>query len=373
VGIGGGNTRTGRHDAFEYAVAIEHCTEAGQDRATVVHSLHGLIIALADGAGGTSNGAQAADAVIKAVQESPALDPAILLYELDDPNRLGNGETTAVILSVSSEIVAGASVGDSGAWLIAADGVVDLTRAQHRKPLVGGGCTPFAFTNALPPGSTVLIASDGLFRYAKPSEMARAARKTTLDRAATALIDLARLPSGGLQDDISIVQPSVQVVEPCAAGRIFRVRTYLARHGPEEDLKRRLSIVSGDGRALLAEELLPLLDLVREKRDRVLPSRVALVLVRYAVRSSTKFRRDHVPFPKVRHTSGRILEHVRYREDGFDERASNGLEPLGELVLVAVVERVDLAHVVGQHHHVREPAIPTWPSLSPARRDEVGG
>lgn len=52
---------------------------------------------------------------------------------------------------------------------------------------------------------TLLVASDGLLRYARRSDVARIASETDLAIAAHALVDLVRLPSGGLQDDVSIV------------------------------------------------------------------------------------------------------------------------------------------------------------------------
>jgi len=197
--------RVARHADIEYVVAIEDCGSAGQDRATVMHIADGIIIALADGAGGTANGAQAAEAVIKAVEATRSVEPAAILYELDVADRVAHGETTAVIASIHGDTISGASVGDSGAWLIDAAAVVDLTRSQRRKPLVGAGCAPVGFSNEFVSASTLLIASDGLLRYAKPTDIARVARQTSLGEAARSLIDLVRLPSGKLQDDISIV------------------------------------------------------------------------------------------------------------------------------------------------------------------------
>jgi serine/threonine protein phosphatase PrpC len=53
--------------------------------------------------------------------------------------------------------------------------------------------------------ATLLVASDGLFKYAAHREIARLARAADLEVAARALIDLVRLPAGGLQDDVSVV------------------------------------------------------------------------------------------------------------------------------------------------------------------------
>jgi len=51
----------------------------------------------------------------------------------------------------------------------------------------------------------LLVASDGLLRYARPADIARVARQPDIDLAVTALIELVRLPSGELQDDVAIV------------------------------------------------------------------------------------------------------------------------------------------------------------------------
>lgn len=167
----------------------------------------GLVIALADGAGGTRNGAIAAQAIVDAVGAAPLdSDWPRLLSALDrDGARLGHGQSTAVVLSISTAAISGASVGDSGAWLITEADVIDLTEGQARKPLVGNGCTPFVVT-APPIGSgTLLVASDGLFRYAKQSDIVRVASGPDLQEAARALVELVRLPSGELQDDVAIV------------------------------------------------------------------------------------------------------------------------------------------------------------------------
>jgi serine/threonine protein phosphatase PrpC len=195
----------GRHAGYDYALLIESASATGQDRATVVPTTDGLIIALADGAGGTGSGAKAAEAAIDGVRGLTSVDPEALLRELDDPGRLGRGESTAVVIAIQGTALRGASIGDSGAWLIGTEGIVDLTHDQQRKPLLGAGCTPVGFATTFPGGSTLLIASDGLLRYAKPAAIARLASGDNLERAASTLVDLVRLPTGRLQDDVSIV------------------------------------------------------------------------------------------------------------------------------------------------------------------------
>ncbi len=117
------------------------------------------------------------------------------------------GETTAVVATIA----AGASVGDSGAWLIhaaASDGpaaVIDLTEAQKIRPLLGsGGARPMPF-HARGGRGTLLVASDGLLRYARPDAIAEALRGADLGAAARAAIECVRLRSGILQDDVGIV------------------------------------------------------------------------------------------------------------------------------------------------------------------------
>lgn len=75
------------------------------------------------------------------------------------------------------------------------------------------GCDP-AFQAGLGPGSSLVLGSDGLWNHVRVGEIARCMREGAreLERAATAMIDGARLRSGGLADDTSVVivdpQPS---------------------------------------------------------------------------------------------------------------------------------------------------------------------
>jgi len=118
--------------------------------------------------------------------------------------RLG-GQTTAVVVAVSASGIDGASVGDSGAWRIDGEQIDELTERQRRKPLVGAGGEPVGFRAGPLRGTTLLVASDGLLRYAAPRDIARIATGPDLAAAARALVELVRLPSGGLQDDVAIV------------------------------------------------------------------------------------------------------------------------------------------------------------------------
>lgn len=190
-----------------HAVVVRGARGAGQDRAAVAPVGDELIVALADGAGGTGGGDVAAQAIVDAAVAAAPARPtwATLLDELDGDPRLGGGQATAVLLTFGDAGLAGASVGDSGAWIVDGDRVVDLTAHQQRKPLVGSGALPVAFMHGPVGDATLLVASDGLWKYAPHAALARAARAPGLDDAARALLDLVRLPDGGLQDDVAIV------------------------------------------------------------------------------------------------------------------------------------------------------------------------
>ena len=119
----------------------------------------------------------------------------------------GPGETTLVLAVVRAGEVFGASVGDSAAWLIEGDGHLDLTHAQARKPLLGSGCAwPVGFgPGPFPLSARLLLASDGLVKYASPERLCVTARGIPAGRAAQSLIECVRLPAGHLPDDVSVI------------------------------------------------------------------------------------------------------------------------------------------------------------------------
>ena len=99
----------------------------------------------------------------------------------------------------------GASVGDSGAWAIGETGIVDLTVRQPRRPLMGSGdAQPAAFGPVIERGR-LLVASDGIFKYAKGEVLAACALTGALEDAVSAVIDAVRLRNGKLQDDVAVV------------------------------------------------------------------------------------------------------------------------------------------------------------------------
>ncbi|MBA3550300.1 MAG: serine/threonine protein phosphatase [Nannocystis sp.] len=186
---------------------IDRMVAGREDRATHFTTSTGGVLVVADGAGGTGDGAHAAEAVIAAVAANLDLhdadDWAALLAVVDATLR--NGETTAVVASITGDEIHGASVGDSGAWLIGAHGYDELTQGQRRKPLIGSGrATPVPFTSRLG-AATLLLASDGLLNYAPAPRITALATMRELTGLAHQLCDLVRLRSGTLPDDVAIL------------------------------------------------------------------------------------------------------------------------------------------------------------------------
>ena len=194
-----------------------------EDRAEVIDQGESVLIVVADGAGGRPGAAYTAEAAVRMMCEgAAALRPGDLfawsglLRRVDDAlaQDPAAGETTLVAAVVSPQGIVGVSVGDSGAWLIGPHGVQDLTARQQRKPFLGTGAAvpvPFAVPWA---GGTLLAASDGLLKYADRARIAEVAREDDLDQAARHLVDLVRLPSGKLQDDVTVVLCRPAAVTP---------------------------------------------------------------------------------------------------------------------------------------------------------------
>jgi len=201
---------------FKLAQLTASSRSGTEDRLAVHHLAGGLVVIVADGAGGISGGGAAADRVLAILERAlgqPGTEPFAsatwtqVLAEADleieeDP---ACGETTAVVIAVSGGGLAGASVGDSGAWVVHEDSHDDLTAGQHRKRRLGSGrALPVPFQRPALRG-TLLVATDGLLAYARPADMRRIALGEDLDAAAQTLVRLVRLPSGEFVDDVALV------------------------------------------------------------------------------------------------------------------------------------------------------------------------
>jgi serine/threonine protein phosphatase PrpC len=183
-----------------------------QDRAAIVPVDDRVLFALADGAGGISGGAQAADFLMRAVTESAASlaqpeDCVDLLHKIDRDLIAASecGETTGLIAVIDSERIFGASVGDSLAWAFHANERVELTRGQQRKPFLGCGmAVPRPFATPCHEG-TIVLGSDGLWKYTSVEKIEERVRDADAASLAHELSELVRLRSGDFPDDVAII------------------------------------------------------------------------------------------------------------------------------------------------------------------------
>ena len=200
---------------MQYKILSEQANVRNEDRAGVFCRAEYAIFVVADGAGGTGCGDQAAQDVMDYVgnirlSTEDITTPAYwtkLMCDIDSYLIAKNhgGETTIVIATTYEGKLYGASVGDSSAWLVSEEKRIDLTTAQIRKPLVGSGrIHPVSFGPVLVKDSTLLLASDGLMDYTTPHKIEKAILDHHIN-AGNHLVNLVRLPSGNLQDDITVI------------------------------------------------------------------------------------------------------------------------------------------------------------------------
>lgn len=140
-----------RKGNFTTAHALAFVREPGEDRLALIERDETLILVVADGAGGLSGGALAAELVVKLVREAVDI-PSFELHLPESWTELLSradaaleaephaGESTAVVLAVSEHGLSGASCGDSGAWVVSVETRIDdLTAHQHWKLRLGSG------------------------------------------------------------------------------------------------------------------------------------------------------------------------------------------------------------------------------------------
>ena len=184
-----------------------------QDRGLVLWDGSRATFCVADGAGGRSGGLEAALMAIHFIRQGAgslrsAESCAELLRGIDRAmaDDTEAGETTCVLLVVTLKEVFGASVGDSGAWLIPhAGGHVDLTSRQQRKPFIGSGSAwPIPFQLSKPEG-LLLLATDGLLKYTSADCIVAICREHRAESASARLVELVRYPSGALPDDVTVI------------------------------------------------------------------------------------------------------------------------------------------------------------------------
>jgi serine/threonine protein phosphatase PrpC len=194
--------------SFETASITVPYRKRCEDRVAVIGDGDRVVIAVADGAGGSGAGEQAAEAVIREITASVSLahdqeSCCRLLAQIDC--RIGDGESTAVVVAVSPDGIFGASVGDSKAWLIQDGELTDLTVGQVRKPLLGSGSArPVGFAHG-PLQGLLIVATDGFCNYVKQPALLREIYWIDFEVLPCKLVEMVRLRSGELWDDVGIV------------------------------------------------------------------------------------------------------------------------------------------------------------------------
>lgn len=193
---------------FETVHASKAYRDSCEDRIGVFAYDSRTVIVVADGAGGIGSGDVAAEAVVReiaaAVERTHSANHwAEVLRQID--HRLPSGESTAVVVDFRPYGIAGASVGDSAAWVIDDGAVHDLTAGQLRKPLLGTGeAVPVAFMHSGLSG-LLIASSDGFCSYANPAEVTALSTRCDFHSFPRVLIESVRLPSGELWDDTSVI------------------------------------------------------------------------------------------------------------------------------------------------------------------------
>ncbi len=206
-----------RFETTSLTVASEQRCE---DRVKVLAFDTGVVLVVADGAGGTGAGSEAAETVIREITTAASLEHdsnawCEILRQID--LRIGAGEATGVVVAWSSQGLVGASVGDSKAWLLENDEINDLTRCQIRKPLLGSGkALPVGFSHP-PSQGLLLVCTDGFSNYVRRERLLREILWIDFAILPPRLVDMVRLPSGALWDDVGIVA--------CRPRRILKSRT----------------------------------------------------------------------------------------------------------------------------------------------------
>jgi|HubBroStandDraft_1064217.scaffolds.fasta_scaffold03330_3 PPM family protein phosphatase len=200
---------------YQYVQVSGSNREQSEDTAEVFERGDSLVLALADGAGGIRGGAMASRALLTAVR-SAVQDPAAtmsdarywadLLRTTDTAlAKHSGGETTGVVVVLGATKLIGASAGDSEAWVVHSKRVDDLTVGQDTQRRLGSGrAVPTTFERAGLAG-VLLVATDGLFKYAAMEVIARVVLASPISVAAEQLIELVRLRSGKFHDDLAAI------------------------------------------------------------------------------------------------------------------------------------------------------------------------
>lgn len=179
-----------------------------EDRVRVYDYEDRTVIVVADGAGEIGSGEFAAESVACEVKELLARCNSAESWEESLRHldlKISSGESTCVVVDLRADRICGASVGDSQAWIIAEGEILELTRHQNRKPLLGSqSAEPVGF-DAGPLRGLLVVATDGFCNYVKRNMLLHAIAEWEFVTSARKCVELVRLPTGELWDDVGIV------------------------------------------------------------------------------------------------------------------------------------------------------------------------
>lgn len=177
------------------------------------------IVALADGQGGRSGGAKAAQTAVKSAV-SLALSASVaqvqserfwaqLLFDVDQSvcDEPDAGFTTFVGVAVTVTKIIGVSSGDSQALLLTPDGSVELlTSKQKKNPPVGSAvCHPVTFMSPFPAEAKLVVMSDGVYKFVSQETICSTILKQKPRDAIQTILEAAIGKSGTLYDDFSMI------------------------------------------------------------------------------------------------------------------------------------------------------------------------
>jgi serine/threonine protein phosphatase PrpC len=200
---------------YIHARALASPRQRPADAAEVFERDEALVVVVADGRGGIRGGDAASRSMV-AVVKSAVNDRAFAVSEVgvwidlfrstDKALALeGTGETTGVVVVLGLRGLFGVSIGDSEAWLVTAGEIDNLTVGQQTRQRLGSGRVALAAFERPSLAGVLVIATDGLFKFAAKEVIARIVRASPIETAAERLVELVRHPSGALADDVAVV------------------------------------------------------------------------------------------------------------------------------------------------------------------------
>jgi serine/threonine protein phosphatase PrpC len=207
---------------YQHALALGSNGAHAQDACEIFERDDILVVALADGGGGMRGG-EAASRRLIALVESAVKDRAfpleglsawLDLFKSADAGLAEQraGETTGIVVVLGPRRLIGVSTGDSEAWVVTSTRTDNLTVGQHTRQRLGSNrATPTAFERPAPT-DVLVVASDGLFKFAAIDVIADVVRAQAIGPAAKGLVELVRLRSGKVAEDVAIA-----LVRPKAA------------------------------------------------------------------------------------------------------------------------------------------------------------